>query len=172
MIDPRLHLLQRVNHVCVVGERNADFCPAADRARANAYHSRHDAHCLFNRARDAKQHLPRTEGRSLSHHENARKREFWVDGGRKAQGRVNPTGAEQSDEQVDESSLRGQEVEERSHYFAWTTLTLSSNPYAPSVTTCSPSARPERISALVSLRRPTVTLRSRAMLPGVTTNTL
>src|SRR4029077_707040 len=142
LIDARLNLLERVGHVGVVRERDADLAPTADGARTHARQTRHDAHRLFDGPGNSEEHLSSPEGGALRHDEDSREGELGVDRGRKFECRVDAARTHQRHEQVDEPALRGEQVEERFHYLACATLTLSSSPYAPSVATRSPAASP------------------------------
>src|SRR2546427_601322 len=101
---------------------------AANRARANACDSRHDAYCFFDWSRDGEEHLPRAERRSFTDDQDSWKRELGIYRRRQAESCVYATGTKQRDDEINKATLSGEEIEERSHYLTCTTLTLSSKP--------------------------------------------
>src|SRR5207237_471967 len=130
----------------------------------------YDAHGFFERSRDAEYDLARAQRRTLGDDGDAREAQLRVDGRRQPQAHPNTGGAQQRDHEIHEPLLATQDVEEL-HRRAPPILALSCTPYAPVVTTVSPAATPERISARDSLRPPTVTARACAMPAESTTKT-
>src|SRR5205814_9240259 len=117
------------------------------------------------RAEDAS---PSSEGRAARDKGDAGEAQLGIDRRWQAQRGPDASRAENRDDQINETSLAAENIEQRHGLFV-PNLALSVTPYAPVVTTVSPPASPLTISARVSVRAPTVTGRACAIPAESTT---
>ena len=136
--------------------------------RPHTRHAGHDADRFFQGPRDAEDNLPSSERRTLRDNGDAGKAQLGIDRRWQAQRGPDARGAQNRDDQINETPLAAENVEQRHGLFV-PILALSVTPYAPVVTTVSPPASPLTISARVSVRAPTVTGRACAIPAESTT---
>ena len=116
--QPRLHELQREQHVRVPVEEEADVGAAPRRRGLDARNSGDPVHRLLDRARHRDEHLRRRHDPVVDDDDDAREVGLREDCGRKVESGVDPGRAEEQDEHDDRARLGGDEIREAHPGFA------------------------------------------------------